>query len=434
MTEEQLLRFLLEVVVLFVAARVGGELAVRVHLPSHIGELVMGIVLGPSLFGVIWPEAFDWLFPADPSQRALLDVVGWIAVILLVLLAGLETRLGIMRRAGRAAIGASVGGFVLPFAVGFALGLAAPEALVPSSIGGPLFATFIATAMSISAIPVIARILSDLDLYRTAVGMVILAAALASDVLGWIIVSLVSGWAGDTEGPSVSSIVLWTAVFLVAGYLVGRPVVAACMRLARERLRMPFAEPAMMLLLVFAGAAATQAIGIHLVLGALVIAILIGRTQRGPSSAVDGVTSIAMGFFAPLFFAYTGLKVDLTTLDGAALAFGAAAVVVACAGKVVGGGIGARAGGLPTWEALAVGFGLNARGAMELVIATIGLSIGVLTEASYAILVLIAVVTTIMAAPTLRWCMRRAGPAALRRARPRIAASPTEGDRSGSAA
>jgi Kef-type K+ transport system membrane component KefB len=120
-----------------------------------------------------------------------------------------------------------------------------------------------------------------------------------------------------------------------------------------------------------------------------------------------------MGFFVPFFFAYTGIKVDLTTLRGSTLVFTVLAVLVACLTKIIGGGVGARLGGLPRWEAAAVGFGLNARGAMELVIAAIGLSIGVLTEATYAMIVLVAVLTTVMAAPLLKFCVRRAGPEAL---------------------
>jgi Kef-type K+ transport system membrane component KefB len=120
-----------------------------------------------------------------------------------------------------------------------------------------------------------------------------------------------------------------------------------------------------------------------------------------------------MGFFVPFFFAYTGVKVDLTALSGSAVVFTVLAVLVACLGKILGGGLGARLGGLPRWEALAVGFGLNARGAMELVIAAIGLSIGILNDASYAIIVLIALLTTLMAGPSLRWCVARAGPQAL---------------------
>src|SRR5437016_2230920 len=169
----------------------------------------------------------------------------------------------------------------------------------------------------------------------------------------------------------------------------------------------------MMMFLVFGAGAITQWIRVHLVLGAFVAAILLGRYRRLDPEAHSAVRQVGMGFFVPFFFAYTGIKVDLTTLRGNALLFTLLAVVVACVGKIAGGGLGSRLGGLPGWEALAVGFGLNARGAMELVIAAVGLSIGVLNDASYAIIVLIAVLTTVMAAPLLKWSTDRAGPEAI---------------------
>ncbi|HEY7399257.1 MAG TPA: cation:proton antiporter, partial [Actinomycetota bacterium] len=198
-----------------------------------------------------------------------------------------------------------------------------------------------------------------------------------------------------------------TAAFLVASFTVGKTFMRKTMRFS-ARLRMPYPQVSMMLFLVFAFGAVTQAIGVHLVLGAFVAAILIGRLPSVDKSAVDSIRQVGMGFFVPFFFAYTGIKVDLTSLRGNALVFALIAVLVACVGKVIGGTLGTRIGGLPRWEAIAVGVGLNARGAMELVIAAIGLSIGVLNDASYAIIVLIAVLTTVMAAPLLKYCVERA--------------------------
>jgi Kef-type K+ transport system membrane component KefB len=413
MTEHQLLLFLIEVTVLFLAARVGGELAARLGIPLHVGELVVGMVIGPSLLGWVWPEAFDALFPSDPSQRALLDTFSWTGVIFLVLLGGLETRLGILRKSRSAVLGGWIGGFGLPFVAGFFLGMQFPDRIVPTTIDKPVFALFLATAMSISAIPVIARILMDLELYRTRVGMIILSTAIADDTIGWIVLAVVAGLAsGGVEVGAIVRTVALTAAFVAVSFTIGKRLVRMSMRLAR-RLRMPYAQVSMMLLLVLAFGTATQAIGVHLVLGCFVAAILLGRIRRIDPGAVASVRQIGMGFFVPFFFAYTGIKVDLTTLRGSTLVFTVLAVLVACLTKIIGGGVGARLGGLPRWEAAAVGFGLNARGAMELVIAAIGLSIGVLTEATYAMIVLVAVLTTVMAAPLLKFCVRRAGPEAL---------------------
>jgi Kef-type K+ transport system membrane component KefB len=408
-TDDQLLRFLVDVTVLFLAARAGGEIAARLRLPLHVGELVMGIALGPSLLGWLWPSGLEALFPADAASRSLLDVVSWTGVILLALLAGLETRLEILRSAGRAVVGGWIGGFGLPFAAGLALGMSAPDGVVPGGVDRPVFALFLATAMSISAIPVIARILMDLRLYGTRLGMVILSTAIADDTVGWIVLAIVAGLAGGALEPwPIVRIVLLTAAFVAGAATVGRLLVGRAIRLSRH-LRVPFGELSTMLMLVFAFAALTQWIGVHLVLGAFVAAILIGREPDIDPAAVAAVRHLGLGFFVPFFFAYTGIKVDLTTLRGGVLVFAAVAVVVACLSKIVGGWAGTRLGGLPQWEALAVGVGLNARGAMELVIAAIGLSLGVLNEPMYATIVLIAVLTTVMAAPMLRICVRRAG-------------------------
>jgi Kef-type K+ transport system membrane component KefB len=409
LTDHQLFLFLAEVSVLFLAARVGGEIAARIGIPLHVGELLAGMLLGPSLLGWLWPGGFAALFPDDALQRSLLDIVSWTGIIFLVLIAGLETRLGILKNARRAVLGGWIGGFGLPFVGGFALGMAFPGKLVPITIEKPVFALFLATAMSISAIPVIARILMDLDLYKTRLGMIILSTAIADDTIGWIILALVVGLASGNgvDAGTILRTTLLTGAFILVAFTVGRHFVRRLVRFS-NRLRMPYSAVSMMFLVIFAAAAITQAIGVHLVLGAFIAAILIGRVRAVDAEAVQSIRQVGMGFFVPFFFSYTGIKVDLTTLQGSALTFTVLAVLVACLGKIIGGGAGARFGGLPKWESLGVGIGLNARGAMELVIAAIGLSIGILNEPTYAMIVLIAVLTTVMAAPLLKFCVKRA--------------------------
>ena len=408
-SDHQLLLFLVDVGTLFLAARVGGEVAARIGIPLHVGELLAGIALGPSLLGWLSPGAFEALFPADPVIRSVLEIMNWLGIIFLVTLAGLETRLGVLKEAGRAVLGAWIGGFFLPFAFGFALGMVFPASLVPPGVERPVFALFLAVAMSLSAIPVIARILMDLGMFQTRTGMVIMSSALADDTIGWIVLAVVAGLATGSGGgiETAAWALAGTGLFVGTAFTVGRPLVKRAVKASR-RLRVPHAETSAILLLVFVGGAITQAIGVHLVLGCFVMAILIGRTPKKDPQAIESIRHIGMGFLVPFFFTFTGIKVDLTAMRGGTFLVMVAAVLVACLGKVVGGSIGARLGGLPKWEALSVGVGLNARGAMELVIAAVGLSIGILNEASYAIIVVIAITTTVMAAPLLRATMRRA--------------------------
>lgn len=414
MTDHQLFLFLVQLVAIVTLARVGGEVALRLGIPEVVGELVFGIALGPSLFGLVWPSGFQALFPADPVGRNLLEIVGWLGVIFLVLISGFEIRLRLLRSVGRVVVLAWVGGFGVPFGLGFLFGWFTQAELIGPGISRTVFSLFIGTAMSISAIPVIARILLDLGLVKTRVGMVILSTAVADDTTGWIVLAVITSLVAEqrVDAGAVATALGGTALFLALAATVGQWLVRKLLA-AGARLRVPHAQTSVMLAIVLAFGAITQAIHVHLVLGCLVAGVLIFRSRPRDHRAVDAIRHVGLGLFVPFFFGYTGLKVDLTSLTGAVLPVAGAAIALACLGKLVGGGIGARLGGLPAWEAAAVGAGQNARGAMELVIAAIGLSIGVLTLPMYSILVLIAVVTTLMAAPLLRTFARRGARQAL---------------------
>jgi Kef-type K+ transport system membrane component KefB len=407
-TDHQLFLVLAEILVLVVAARVGGELAARLGIPTVVGEIVMGIFLGPSLFGAVWPGGFRALFPPDPSQRNLLELVGWMGVLFLVLSAGLETRLGVLREHGRVVMLGWLGAFVIPFAAGWGFGILAPDALVGPDADRTSFALFIGVAMSISAIPVIARILMDLSLIRTRLGVLIMSTAVADDTIGWLVLGVVAGLArgeGFALGNLAGTLAV-TAAFVLIAFTAGRNVCRWVLR-SSQGLRIPHAEVSVVLSFVLLGALATQAIGVHLALGAFIMAIQVRRTGLRLNTSEHVVHQIGTGFFTPFFFAFTGINVDLTTMRGTTLVATIVAIAVACLAKFVGGALGARAGGLPKWEAIATGVGLNARGAIGLVIAAVGLSIGVITEEGYAMLVLVSVTTTLMTAPLLRLCVRR---------------------------
>ncbi|MEX2554400.1 MAG: cation:proton antiporter [Actinomycetota bacterium] len=408
MTDHQLLLVLAEILVLVAAARVGGEIAARLGIPIVVGEIVFGIMLGPSLFGQVWPGGFRALFPPDPGQRDLLELVGWIGVLFLVVSAGLETRLGVLRAHGRAVMFGWLGAFLVPFAAGWGFGLLAPDILVGPEADRTTFALFIGVAMSISAIPVIARILMDLNLIRTRLGVLIMSTAVADDTIGWLVLGVVAGLARG-EGLALGNLA-WTltvtGAFVVFAFTAGRDLLRWALRSSRS-LRIAHAEVTVVLGFVLLGALATQAIGVHLALGAFIVAIQLRRTGLSLKRSENVVTQIGSGFFTPFFFAFTGINVDLTTMRGSTLVATIVAVAIACIAKFVGGAFGARAGGLPKWEAIATGIGLNARGAIGLVIAAIGLSIGVITEEAYTMLVMVSVVTTLMTAPLLRLCVKR---------------------------
>jgi len=255
LTEHELFLFLAEVIVLVVAARLGGELAVRLGIAAVVGELLAGMLLGPSLFGKLWPRGFDALFPAKPVQRDLLEIMSWLGVIMLVLLSGFDARLSIVRKAGRAVVASWIGGFFLPFVLGLALGWVIPGRLIGPGVSRPVFALFIRTAISISAIPVIARILMDLDLFQTRVGMVIISTALVDDTVGWVLLAVVTGLVVDrefdTSGAGVA--LVGASLFVLMAFTIGQWLVRKVFA-ATAKARIPYSQGTAMLVIVFTGA------------------------------------------------------------------------------------------------------------------------------------------------------------------------------------
>lgn len=401
-----LLTFVLQLALLLTAARGLGEVFRRLDQPPVIGELMAGVLLGPSVLGLLAPDLQLAIFPREALQFQLLEVFAWLGMIWLLLMTGLETDLAVLRNLGRAAFYASLLGMVIPFASAFALGWVLPDRFLVAPDQRLTFALFLATALSVSAIPVIARILTDLDLMRRNVGVVILGAGVTDDTTGWLLLSIIAGVAtrGELNLTSVALAVASTAAFVAAVYLFGTRIVGALLQWVDDRVEVRHAMTTAVLVIALLFGALTESIGIHAVFGAFVAGLTVGRSPRLRKSTIEQLEAPLMAVFAPVFFAYAGLKVDLA--HGFELGPTLAIVAVACAGKLVGASAGAYWGGLGFWESLAIGSGMNARGAIGLVIALVGLSLGILTEPMYAAIVIVAIFTSAVAGPLLRWTTR----------------------------
>jgi Kef-type K+ transport system membrane component KefB/nucleotide-binding universal stress UspA family protein len=409
----QLQLLLLQFAVLLVAARALGTLATRFGLPSVVGELLAGLVLGPSLLGNLAPGLFESLFPASPEQHHLLEVVSWLGVIMLLVLTGLETDIGLIARKGKGAAAISLGGIALPFATGFALGFLLPDSFVAAPDRRLVFALFIGTAMSISAIPVIAKVLMELRIIRRDIGQITLAAGMIDDTIGWILLSVVAGMAsGGAANPTTAGgAVLAVLAVLAVSYTVGRRAVRALVLGLDNHVGGDMVKITALMALALAFGAVTHALGLEAVLGAFVAGILVGQVKRFDDRLRHIFEQVALGVFAPVFFAASGLRVDLARLvEPDVLAVGLAVLAIAIVGKFAGAYVGARVSRLGHWEALSLGAGMNARGAMEIIVATIGLSLGILTPEMYSIILMVAIVTSLMAPPLLRWTLARVQP------------------------
>nr|ADK54826.1 antiporter [uncultured soil bacterium] len=392
--------------VLLLLAILLGRLAAKAGMPAIVGELTAGVLIGPSLFGWLAPEAAAWLLPSSPEQTHLLDAVGQIAVLLLVGLTGIELDFALVRRRGRTALRVSLSGLIIPLALGIALGYPLAKILYTGTADTTVFALFLGVAMCVSALPVIAKTLMDMNLIHRNVGQLTLVAGVVDDAFGWFMLSVVSAMAvgGLTTGKVAIALVSLLLVVLVA-VVVGRPVVRAALRLSNGSEERTVAMAAAMILLAAAG---TQALGLEAIFGAFVCGALIGTSGEFARARTASLRTVVLAFLAPLFFATAGLRVDLRALaNPKVLAAALIVLAVAIFGKFAGAYLGARLSRLSKWEALALGAGMNARGVIEVIVAMVGLRLGILDTNSYTIIVLVAVVTSVMAPPLLRMAMKR---------------------------
>ena len=406
LSEAQILRFLVQLAVLLLVSRTLGDLAKRLGQAPVIGELLAGVIVGPSVLGSLAPALSAAIFGGDPMSHHLLEAFSWIGAILLLLYIGLETDLDILRGQGRAAACVSVCGMMIPFGAGMLLGLMLPAQYLAAPDRRLIFALFMGVAIAISAVPVIAKILIELGLMRRELGMLILAAGLIDDTTGWLLLALVAGLAsGRALSPASVGLLLGeAAVFIAFCYFAGVRLVIWLMRWVDDRGAAEHGKFSAMVLVAFACAIVTQAIGLHAVFGAFVAGLMLSRAPRVRARDRAEIEAVTMGLMAPVFFAYSGLQTNLSALRSPYVPL--IVLGVACTAKIAGALLGGKLGRLEFREALAVAFGMNARGGMEIILALLGLSLGVLTPAMYTIIVAVAVVTSVTTPPLLTWALR----------------------------
>ncbi|GAA2611640.1 cation:proton antiporter [Streptomyces tubercidicus] len=403
-----LMILLLQAGVLLAAAMLLGQVARRLGMPSIVGELAAGVILGPSLLTQVAPGVAHWLFPQDAAQMHLLDALGQLGVILLVGFTGMHVDLRLVRRQGSRAAVVSAAGLVLPLVLGVGLGFMLPGELRAEGADATVFALFVGVAMCVSAIPVIARTLLDMKLIHRNVGQMILVAGTIDDAVGWLLVSLIGAMA--TTGLHTGEVTLalgHMAILLICTLTVGRLVVRTAMR-AAARCGVPGLPVMTAVVLMLLSAAGTHALGLEAVFGAFLCGVLIGSSKDIDTTALSPLNTTVMAVLAPLFFATAGLRMDLSALADPRIAlWGLAVFGVAVFGKFLGAFVGGLFSRMSRWESLALGAGMNARGVIEVIIAMIGVRLGLLTVEMYSIVVLVAVLTSLMAPPLLRISMNR---------------------------
>lgn len=408
--EHELLLFWLQLAVLLGTARGLGGLLQRFGQPPVVGELGAGLLIGPSVLGRLAPGLAQRLFPGGEVESALLLGVSWLGIVLLLVITGFETDLRLLARLGRASAGVSVGSLVMPLLGGFGLAYLLPESYLGEAGDRLVFALFMAVALSISALPVVAKILQDMRLMRRDFGQITLAAGMVNDSVGWLLLGALIGIV-TSGGFQVGRLLVMLAAilgFVAVALTIGQRGVNSALRRARRAGEGFVGAFTVTVLVAIVAGAATAAIGMEAVIGAFVAGIVLGRSRYLPADVRRALEQVTHAVFAPIFFATAGLFVDLGTLVTTQNAIAAVAIlVVAGIAKLLGSYVGGRVSRLSRMESLAIGVGLNARGAMEIVLATVGLRLQVLNQSSYTAIVLMAIATSLAAAPLLRPVLRR---------------------------
>lgn len=387
--------------------RLFAEAARKLNQPAVIGEIIAGILLGPTVLGMLQPEWFEALFPTDSGSGIVLTGFVQVAVVMLLFIAGLEVDLHIVWQQGRQAVTTSAVGIAIPFSLGFTFPYFFSEFFGINDVSERLtFALFMGTAMAITALPVIVRILMDLNIFRSRMGLLVVASAMIDDLVGWLIFSVILGLIGKGSG----SMSLINTVILTIGYTafmltIGRGLLNRLLPWVNKKLAWPGGVLSISLALCFLAGAFTEYIGIHAIFGAFIMGVALGDSEHFSERAKEIVHQFINNIFAPLFFVSIGLRVNfIANFD---LMLTAAILAIAFTGKIVGSGLGARLGGFSSKEALAVGFGMNARGTMEIILGLIALENGLINEKVFVSLVIIALLTSMTSGPLMKWSLSR---------------------------
>jgi len=412
-TPMEITKVLLALAALLGLARLLGELCRVLKQPAILGEILAGVLLGPTIFGAIAPEAQDFLFPTDGVVAYALEITATLSAILLLLIAGLEVELSTVWRQGMRALSVAVVSMVIPFGVGFGVAYAVPmfmgyDASPPPGMDEPHgvlpFALFIGVALSITALPVIAKILLDLKLAKSEMGTVVISAAMLNDLVGWmgfavILAMITPAAAGDGESAAagIATTIGLTLLFIGAVLTIGSFVFNRIIPFIQAHGSWPGAMLGFVITMALLGAAFTEWIGIHSIFGAFIVGIAIGNCRHLREKTRHTVHDFIGNIFAPLFFASIGLQVNF--VDAFDLQLVVVVLLIAVATKLVGGYLGAKWAGMSQRESGAVAVAMVARGAMEIILGQLALSAGLISQPLFVAIVIMAIVTSLIAGP-----------------------------------
>ena len=403
-TEALLFFTLLQLTVIVLAARVGGGIALRIGQTAAVGEIIVGILLGPSLFGLLAPDLFQYVFHSGaPEPMQMLSQIG---LVLLMFQIGLEFDFSHLseKRNRKAMLWVAAASLITPFVLGYAIGHFSAPILSPSA--HPVAsALFIATAFSITALPILGRIMMEFNMTRTPIGVIAISAAAINDVIGWLLLALITTLSlSHFDGPDFALKVALVLLFFAVSWFGVRPLMKRILHRCDARSgALTNNLLGIVLAAIFLSAMTTYQLGIFAIFGGFMMGVLLHDEHAFVTTWRKRISPFVMVFFLPIFFTYTGLRTNIGSLDSAsAWAWCVLIVALATLGKFGGAYLAARYAGLSHNESKILGVMMNTRALMELIVINVGYDLGVISQQMFTILVIMAIFSTVITSPLLR--------------------------------
>jgi Kef-type K+ transport system membrane component KefB len=397
----EVLNFLIIVCVILISSRVLGEVFRKFKQPVVVGEILAGIIIGPSLLGSVFPDLYNQIFLSQPRAYGAFDGLANVGLILLMFVAGIEVDLKQIRSQGNQSASISLLSLIFPFAIGFSCAWFFYEYIFSTPTSNKLVTSlFFGTALSITALSVIVKVLMDLNIMRTKVGSLVVIAAMINDFLGWILFSIIIQMI-NAKGEASFSSSIEVLAFVVFMMTMGRWLIDKILALAAKHLSAASGIITVSVCLCMLCAVFTEYLGIKGIFGAFLAGIAVGDSKHFSHHTQNIIQQFILSIIAPLFFASVGLRVNFVTsfdLSTVLIILG-----IACIGKLGGAAIGSRLSGLNKNESMAVAFGMNARGSQEIVLGMLALQAKIINDEIFVGLVVMTVVTILMAGPVMKF-------------------------------
>ncbi len=407
LSHQDIINILIALSIILIGSRLLAELFKKFNLPTVLGEIIFGILIGPTIFGYYFPETFETIFPfiSENSEYAQVQIgmgtITELAIIMLLFVAGLEVQLPVVIRQGKVALTTTLFGMLVPIAVGFLGVLLLPEYLeVNGDTDIVVYGFFIGVILSITALPVIARILMDLKMFKTEIGMVIIASAMLIDLLGWLVFSVLLTMMDASHDRNVLMTIISVVIFMVVLLTIGTKLFDKALPWIQSKFSWPGGVLSISLGLAFLGAAFTESIGIHSILGSFIVGVMIGDSSNLRENTREIIMQFVMNIFAPLFFVSIGLYINFIESFDFELVL--TLLFLAYLSKISGATLGARLGGMPKKESFTIGMAMNTHGALEIILGSLALNMGFITQEFFVAIVVMVVVSILTAAPLIR--------------------------------